>query len=234
MLVPRIDINKDGFVEEAELEIWIRHKLQKWTVHEDVDAIFRDKDQNGDDKVTWKEYMTRTFGFSEEDMHGKWERSNLEKYVQFDKKKWRYSDQDKDGLLNRQEYEYFHHPKEHEVMLTYVAVELMDAYDKDKDGRLSLREYLAFIDMPAFNSLNTEEFHEKYDVDKDGFLNLEEVADWRRPKNFNKALGEAQHLIESADMNEDGKLTADEFEINHEFFAGSMATEFGKSFHDEF
>ena len=56
------------------------------------------------------------------DMHGKWERSNLEKYVQFDKKKWRYSDQDKDGLLNRQEYEYFHHPKEHEVMLTYVAV----------------------------------------------------------------------------------------------------------------
>ena len=29
-----------------------------------------------------------------------------------------------------------------------------------------------------------------------------EVEDWRRPKNFNKALGEAQHLIESADMNE--------------------------------
>ena len=43
-------------------------------------------------------------------------------YVQFDKKKWRYGDQDKDGMLNRQEYEYFHHPKEHEVMLTYVAV----------------------------------------------------------------------------------------------------------------
>ena len=42
--------------------------------------------------------------------------------MQFDKKKWRYGDQDKDGLLNRQEYEYFHPPKEHEVMLTYVAV----------------------------------------------------------------------------------------------------------------
>lgn len=66
MLVPRIDINKDGFVEEAELEIWIRHKLQKWTVHEDVDAIFRDKDMNGNDKVSWKEYMIRTFGFIEE------------------------------------------------------------------------------------------------------------------------------------------------------------------------
>lgn len=66
MLVPRIDINKDGFVEEAELEIWVRHKMQKWTVDEDVDAIFRDLDMNNNDKVTWKEYMTRTFRFSEE------------------------------------------------------------------------------------------------------------------------------------------------------------------------
>lgn len=55
-------------------------------------------------------------------MHSKWDRSNLEKYVVYDKKKWRYSDQDKDGMLNRQEYEYFHHPKEHEIMLPYIAV----------------------------------------------------------------------------------------------------------------
>ena len=60
--------------------------------------------------------------FCHTDMHIKWERSNLEKYVLFDKKKWRYSDQDKDGMLNRQEYEYFHHPKEHEIMLPYIAV----------------------------------------------------------------------------------------------------------------
>lgn len=55
-------------------------------------------------------------------MHSRWERSNLEQYVVYDKKKWRYSDQDKDGMLNRQEYEYFHHPKEHEIMLPYIAV----------------------------------------------------------------------------------------------------------------
>ena len=71
-------------------------------------------------------------------MHGKWERSNLEKYVQFDKKKWRYSDQDKDGMLNRQEYEYFHHPKEHEVMLTYVAV--VSIHDTFSNQQLKSRE----------------------------------------------------------------------------------------------
>lgn len=28
-----------------------------------------------------------------------------------------------------------------------------------------------------------------------------EIEEWKRPRNFNKALGEAQHLIEYADMN---------------------------------
>ena len=28
-----------------------------------------------------------------------------------------------------------------------------------------------------------------------------EVEDWRRPRNFNKAQGEAEHLIEFADKN---------------------------------
>ena len=67
-------------------------------------------------------FFTNQWHFYHTDMHIKWERSNLEKYVLFDKKKWRYSDQDKDGMLNRQEYEYFHHPKEHEIMLPYIAV----------------------------------------------------------------------------------------------------------------
>ena len=67
-------------------------------------------------------FFTNQWHFFHTDMHIKWERSNLEKYVLFDKKKWRYSDQDKDGMLNRQEYEYFHHPKEHEIMLPYIAV----------------------------------------------------------------------------------------------------------------
>lgn len=162
LLVPRIDINKDGFVEEAELEIWIRHKMKKWEIEEDVDAIFRDLDTNNDNDVTWKEFMIRTYGFPEEgtvvdvsdwfrpysagqlstvtnvylkvvlgnhsncqslsDLHKKWERKNLEYYIMDDKSKWKHADQDKNGRLTRQEYEYFHHPKEHEVMITYVAM----------------------------------------------------------------------------------------------------------------
>lgn len=65
MLVPRIDINKDSFVDEDELVIWIRHKLQPWTVHEDIDAIYHDIDANFDNQITWDEYMENVFGFPE-------------------------------------------------------------------------------------------------------------------------------------------------------------------------
>ena len=33
------------------------------------------------------------------------------------------------------------------------------------------------------------------------FVFQKEIEEWRRPRNFNKALGEAQHLIDYADMN---------------------------------
>ena len=65
MLVPRIDINKDGFVEEHELAIWIRHKLQPWTVHEDIDALYYGIDADYDNQITWGEYMISEFGFIE-------------------------------------------------------------------------------------------------------------------------------------------------------------------------
>ena len=65
MLVPRIDVNKDSYVDEDELVIWIRHKLQPWTVHEDIDAIYHDIDVNYDNQITWDEYMENVFGFRE-------------------------------------------------------------------------------------------------------------------------------------------------------------------------
>lgn len=48
------------------MEIWVRHKMKKWEIDEDVDAVFRDLDTNHDNQVTWLEYMTRTYGFQEE------------------------------------------------------------------------------------------------------------------------------------------------------------------------
>lgn len=56
------------------------------------------------------------------DLHKTWERKNLEPYVIDDKRKWKYADQDKNDRLSPIEYEYFRHPREHEAMITYIAM----------------------------------------------------------------------------------------------------------------
>ena len=56
------------------------------------------------------------------DKDKKWKRDNLSKYIEDDRLKWKFSDKNNNTSLNREEYEYFHHPREHEAMSEYVAV----------------------------------------------------------------------------------------------------------------
>ena len=55
-------------------------------------------------------------------MHKRWERPETERYVRFDKRKWGFADQNRDGELNGLEFEWFVHPKEHAEMMGYVAL----------------------------------------------------------------------------------------------------------------
>ena len=54
-------------------------------------------------------------------MHLKWERSELSVYIEEDRRKWKFADIDGDGVLTREEFDYFYHPREHEAMLKYIA-----------------------------------------------------------------------------------------------------------------
>ncbi|XP_028414067.1 calumenin-like [Dendronephthya gigantea] len=234
MLVPRIDINKDGYVDDNELTIWIRHKLQPWTVHEDIDAIFHDIDADYDNQITWDEYMKNIFGFIESEKDKKWSRENLYKYIEDDRLKWKYADKNDDKNLTREEFEFFHHPREHEAMSEYIAVLEMNEHDKDKDGFLSLKEYLDSINSPAFAALDMKNFYEIFDLNHDGKLDLMEIEIMKKPKSYDKAEDEAIHLMEYADGNGDGKLGVEEFAANYHIFVGSYGTRFGQVLHDEF
>lgn len=61
-----------------------------------------------------------SFIFTEKDT--KWNRDNLNKYIEDDRLKWKYADKNHDTNLTREEYEYFHHPTEHEAMGEYIAL----------------------------------------------------------------------------------------------------------------
>ena len=66
------------------------------------------------------------------------------------------------------------------------------------------------------------------DIDGNGELNDDELVLWIQQDNGEIAMDETIHLIETADADEDGKLTHEEVMHAMEDFIESDATEYGK------
>jgi len=56
--------------------------------------------------------------------------------------RFRDADTDKDGRLNKTEFTPFVHPFRHEHMIGHLVEDQLAQYDADKDGRLSVEEYM--------------------------------------------------------------------------------------------
>ena len=123
--------------------------------------------------------------------------------------------------------------------------ETLDDIDKDKDGKISLQEYIGDMyspetegdaQEPDWVKEEREQFKAHRDKDKDGFLNLEEVKEWILPADFDHSEAESKHLINEADVDHDGRLTKQEVLDKYDLFVGSQATDFGEAIsrHDEF
>lgn len=67
---------------------------------------------------------------------------NYSDMMKRDKRRWDYADQDKDGFLSKSEFGDFLHPEEVEHMKHIVVTETIEDIDKDKDGQISLLEYI--------------------------------------------------------------------------------------------
>lgn len=57
----RIDSNRDGFVSEDELKLWIRRSQQR-QVDDSVERQWNDFDLNSDGRISWDEYSNVTYG----------------------------------------------------------------------------------------------------------------------------------------------------------------------------
>lgn len=62
--------------------------------------------------------------------------------IERDQRRWKASDQNKDGNLSKEEFVDFLHPEETDRMHHIVVAETLDDIDKDKDGKISLDEYI--------------------------------------------------------------------------------------------
>lgn len=72
--------------------------------------------------------------------------------VKRDQRRWQLADQDDDEALTIEEFTDFLHPEEAEHMQSIVVTETMEDIDKDKDGKISLEEYIGKSDRIALIS----------------------------------------------------------------------------------
>lgn len=248
LIVDKIDEDKDGFVSKYELKQWILYTKRRY-IDEDVNRQWQQINPNGNETITWEAYRQYMYGFidsylkeqenEEEDEGGLTYRYLLNR----DRRRWAQADRDLDDALDREQFTTFTHPEESPIMAGVVLDETIEDIDKNKDGKVSLEEYIG--DMytsepgepePDWVENERESFRKFRDVDGDGFLDREEVQAWIVPKDFDHADSEAVHLIYEADSDNDNQLTKAEILEKYDIFVGSQATDFGEALvrHDEF
>lgn len=244
ILADKIDRDHDGKVSEDELKFYIDH-TQKRYIYEDVDRQWLELNPDNKHTVSWGEYVNRTYGFDIDDP----ERSsdfNYQDMKRRDKRRWEKADLDRNNELTKEEMTAFLHPEESDHMKDVMVEETLEDIDKDKDGRISLDEYIG--DMysederknhagePDWLKTEKEQFGRYRDKNSDGYLDKSEVKDWILPPEYDNVAAESHHLMHEADVDKDGFLTKQEILDKHDIFVGSQVTDFGEALarHDEF
>uniref|UniRef100_A0A915BA27 Reticulocalbin-3 n=1 Tax=Parascaris univalens TaxID=6257 RepID=A0A915BA27_PARUN len=237
-LVPKMDSDGDGFVEEDELREHIRF-MQKRYVNNDVDRTWKNYNEEKvkDGKLEWRDYREMVYGSP--DGEGQELSPEYAKMVSRDERRWKVADYDSNGVLDRTEYGCFMHPEDCDHMRDIVVAETVEDIDKNKDGFVDLEEYIGDMyrpeDYPELNgkepdwvASEREMFKDHRDKDGDGKLNQDEMKDWIMPVGFDHADAEAKHLIGIADDDKDGKLSMEEILAHYDTFVGSQATDYGE------
>jgi len=247
-IVAKIDKDKDGKVTSAELKEWIQF-VQRRYVTEDVDRQWESHERDGDGKLTWKEYYNITYGFVNP---SELETNNLanghnsySEIIERDQNRFHAADKDKSGFLNKEEFLDFLHPEDGGAHMRDVVIhETIVDIDKDGDGMVNMKEYLADLwggeedgeKEPEWVEEERKQFKEFRDKNGDGKLDRQEVEEWILPQDLDHSDVETKHLISEADNDDDGVLTKEEIVEKHDLFVGSQATDFGDILlrHDEF
>ncbi|XP_072941475.1 calumenin-B [Epargyreus clarus] len=249
LIVDKIDSDRDGFITQVELKDWIRY-TQKRYIDEDVDRHWKQHNPNNEDTISWESYRKNVYGFMEEMTDNELKAPNSEGFTysslrKRDRRRWHYADGDNDDALNKTEFASFLHPEDHSTMRDVVVLETLEDIDTDKDGKVSLEEYIGDMYKPEDGEdgvepdwvmQEREQFTGYRDTNKDGFMDELEVKEWIAPPEFDHAEAEARHLVFEADGDADERLTKAEILDKYDLFVGSQATDFGEALarHDEF
>lgn len=247
-IVKKIDKDQDGRVDEEELIEWIRY-VQNRYVWSDVERQWKDflGPKEDQDHLSWSDFKKRMYGddFDEDNAPSAEEAGyNYKEMVRKDKRRWERADVDGNGVLSKEEFRSYLHPEDVPHMANITAIETLEEIDKNKDGKITLEEYLTDIwpnpdkseEEPQWVKNEREQFHKYRDRNNDGYMDVDEVQEWVLPSDYDQSISEAKHLIHESDEDKDGFLTEQEILDKYDIFVGSQATDFGEVLnrHDEF
>lgn len=238
-IVKKIDTDSDNLLTAEEITLWIQHVYRKYAL-DDAEERFHEFDTDKDGVVTWEEYNMvaheQLISFDDSTVLEDPEQESL-RHLHL-KEQRRFDVADMDGIpgLNVTEFLAFTHPSEVDHMSDFAIEDVLSEYDMDKDGFISLSEFIGDVrgdeDTPSqWEIEETVRFKDLYDQDKDGKLNREEQLRWVAPNSYGSAREEALHLIKEMDRDGDGQISEDEVLKNQDTFMNSEVTDYGRQLH---
>lgn len=158
VIVDKIDTDKDGFVNQAELKAWIQYTQRRY-IEDDVGRQWKQHNPNGTEQIHWDSYRKNVYGFLDEmdpkDLEQGDEHFSYKSMLTRDRRRWAVADRDRDDQLSREEFTEFLHPEESPYMRDIVVQETIEDIDKDHDGKVSVDEYIG--DMYRSSEDNEDE-----------------------------------------------------------------------------
>lgn len=201
----QLDKNKDGKVALHEV-MEHGHHMRKAVVTKEIAGIFNEIESTKDGHLSMEEHLAEIGEFHEGDDEEK------EKQKAHDIAKFKAADINKDDKLDQEELVHMMYPDTHPEVLDLHTKEDMRKRDANKDGKLSKEEWKK--DATPGEHEDPDKKHDpeadfdRLDEDKSGFIEYAELRHWESGLHHRDSA--MRSLLEMADKDKDGLLTADE------------------------
>merc|ERR1719192_3303493 len=178
-----MDTDGDGGLAVEELAAWI-HTVHKDHIRRDVEREWKIRNPDQVQKLSWAQYRRNVYGGLQDNTRAL-DTASVRDLVAREERRWQQADMDGDLALNILEFQSFLHPESDERMAEVVLTEIIEDMDLDRDGEVSLEEYLADTleeeEDAEVRASERDNFSQQLDQDGDGRLSRAEVRTWLMP-----------------------------------------------------